>query len=259
MASSSSKPAARERADVQLVQQGLAPSRARAQALILAGQVIANEQRVDKAGQLLDVNVTLRLRQPDHPYVSRGGVKLQSALDALQMRVEGWTVADFGVSTGGFCDCMLQRGAHKVYAIDVGYGQLHDRLRRDSRVIVMERTNARHLKSGDLPESVDLVTIDVSFISAAKLLDAAQAVLKDEGKLLIMVKPQFELKPADIGSQGVVRDENKRQEAIDTLVRQAKAKGFEECGRADSALRGPKGNQETFVLFSRVGRITETL
>ena len=171
----------KRRADVLLVEKELAPSRARARAYILAGKVFSGEQRIDKAGQLVDEQAALEVRGPDHAYVSRGGLKLEGALDAFGFDPSGMVAADFGASTGGFTDCLLQRGAERVYAIDVGYGQLHNRLRQDKRVLSLERTNARHLKQGDLPESVDLVVIDASFIGLGKLLPAAHLVLREKG------------------------------------------------------------------------------
>ena len=172
------------RADVLNAPRGLAPSRARAQALILAGKVFSGERRVEKSGEAIDEASPLEVREPEHPFVSRGGVKLAGALDAFGYDPAGKTVADFGASTGGFTDCLLQRGAARAYAIDVGYGQLHNKLRQDARVVVMERTNARHLEADDLPEPVDLVVIDASFIGLEKLLPAARALLRSEGCLL---------------------------------------------------------------------------
>ena len=239
------------RADVLLTQRGLVPSRARAQALILAGKVFAAGRRVEKSGETLDEQAPLEVRAPDHPYVSRGGVKLAGALDALGYSPSDKTVADFGASTGGFTDCLLQRGAVKVFAIDVGYGQLHHKLRQDERVVVMERCNARHLKPGDLPEPVDLVVIDASFIGLEKLLPAAHALLRVYGEVLALVKPQFQVGHGKVGKGGVVRDPEQRREAIETLVADAAQLGFELVAEADSVITGPKGNQETFIWLRR--------
>jgi 23S rRNA (cytidine1920-2'-O)/16S rRNA (cytidine1409-2'-O)-methyltransferase len=236
---------------VLLVERGLAPSRQRAQALILAGKVFSGERRVDKAGEQLASDAPLEVRGEDHPYVSRGGVKLAGALDALGIDPDGLTIADFGASTGGFTDCLLQRGAARAYAIDVGYGQLHPRLRSDDRVVVMERTNARHLRAEDLPEPVDLVVIDASFIGLDKLLPAARALLSPTGHVLALVKPQFEVGADRVGKGGVVRDPELRAEAIDQVARGAEELGFEEIGRADSPIAGPKGNLEAFLLLRR--------
>jgi 23S rRNA (cytidine1920-2'-O)/16S rRNA (cytidine1409-2'-O)-methyltransferase len=239
------------RADVLLTQRGLAPSRARAQALILAGKVFSGSRRIDKSGETFDELAPLEVREPDHPYVSRGGVKLAGALDTLAYDPAGATAADFGASTGGFTDCLLQRGAAKVYAIDVGYGQLHHRLRQDHRVVVMERTNARHLKQGDLPEPIDLAVIDASFIGLEKLLPAAHALLKPDGEVLALVKPQFQVGQDKVGKGGVVRNPAHRREAIERLIADARNVGFHLIAQADSVLTGPKGNQETFILLRR--------
>ncbi len=242
--------AAKERADVLLVARGLVESRARAQAIILAGKVFSAERRVDKAGQRLPVDAPLEVRGRDHPYVSRGGVKLAGALDAFALDPEGRVVADFGASTGGFTDCLLMRGAARVYAIDVGYGQLADKLRRDDRVVVMERTNARHLGPDALPEPMDLVVIDASFISLAKLLPAARAVLREGGEVVAMVKPQFEVGRHAV-DKGVVRDPALRARAIDEVAAQAGRLGLRELARCDSSLAGPDGNVEAFLWLGR--------
>ncbi|MBT8468196.1 MAG: TlyA family RNA methyltransferase [Deltaproteobacteria bacterium] len=240
------------RADVLLTQRGLVPSRARAQALILAGKVFAGGRRVEKSGEALDSEASLEVREPDHPYVSRGGVKLAGALDAFDYEPSGKTAADFGASTGGFTDCLLQRGAAKVFAIDVGYGQLHNKLRQDERVVVMERCNARYLKPADLTELVDLVVIDASFIGLEKLLPAARALLRSDGEVLALVKPQFQVGHGKVGKGGVVRDPEQRREAIESLVADAEQLGFALVAQADSVLTGPKGNQETFIRLRRL-------
>lgn len=230
-----------------VVERGLAPSRERARALILAGKVFRGERRVQKAGDQLPADAELEVRGEDLPYVSRGGLKLESALDAFGYDPAGLVAADFGASTGGFTDCLLQRGARRVYAIDVGYGQLADPLRRDQRVVSMERTNARHLKAGDLPEPVDLIVIDASFIGLEKLLPAAKALLRSGGDVLAMVKPQFQVGRDRVGKGGVVRDEALRREAIDAVADAARELGFEERGRSDNPITGPKGNREAFL------------
>lgn len=242
----------KQRVDVLLVERGLVESRARAQALVLAGKVFSGERRIDKAGDRVAIDASLEVRAPDHAYVSRGGVKLAGALDAFGLDPAGNIVADFGASTGGFTDCVLQRGAARVYAIDVGYGQLHDKLRRDPRVVSMERTNARHLTQHDLPELVDLVVIDASFISLTKLLPAALRILKPRGELVAMVKPQFEVGRENV-KKGVVRDAAVRAAAIDEVSRSARELGLAEVARADSTLPGPDGNVEAFLRLARVG------
>jgi 23S rRNA (cytidine1920-2'-O)/16S rRNA (cytidine1409-2'-O)-methyltransferase len=244
---------AKTRVDVLLVERELAPTRARAQALVLAGKVFSGERRVEKAGDRLAEDAALEVRGEELPFVSRGGLKLAGALDAFGFDPAGLIVADFGASTGGFTDCLLQRGASRVYAIDVGYGQLHPTLRRDERVVVMERTNARHLVSGALPEPLDLVVIDASFISLAKLLPAARALLSLGGEVVAMVKPQFEVGRERLGKGGVVRDEAARLDAIDGVSRAASDLGFVEIARADAAIKGPKGNHEAFLRLRLAG------
>ena len=234
----------KQRVDVLLVERGLVESRARAQAIILAGEVFSSDRRIDKAGHRLALDAPLEVRGRDHPYVSRGGVKLAGALDAFGLDPAGLVCADFGASTGGFTDCLLQRGAARVYAIDVGYGQLAHALRVDARVLVMERTNARHVEA--LPEPMDLVVIDASFISLPKLLPAAKRVLRSQGELVGMVKPQFEVGRAKL-DKGVVIDPQARAAAIDAVAEAAVLLGFSLVGRADSVLAGPEGNLEAFL------------
>lgn len=237
----------KERADVLLVQRQLAPSRERARAYILAGKVFVGDRRVDKPGEALTEAAPLEVRGPDHGFVSRGGLKLAGALDAFALDPSGAVAADFGASTGGFTDCLLQRGASRVYAIDVGYGQLHYRLRSDPRVVVMERTNARHLTTDSLPEAVDWVVVDASFIGLDKLLPAVRAVLRPGGTVVALVKPQFQVGKGAVDRGGVVRDEGLRLAAIEGVAEAAVALGFSERGRADAAIKGPKGNQEALL------------
>ena len=241
----------RERADVLLVTRALAPSRERARALILAGKVFSGERRVDKAGEQLAVEAPLSVKGQEHPYVSRGGVKLAGALDAFGLDPSGTIAADFGASTGGFTDCLLMRGAARVYAIDVGWGQLHERLRQDPRVIVMERTNARHLSAGALPEPLDWVVIDASFIGLAKLLPAAHALLRAGGVVVALIKPQFEVGREAIGKRGVVRDSAARSAAIARTVEEASALGFQPIMQADCVIAGPQGNLEHFAWLTK--------
>jgi len=236
------------RADLLVVERGLAETRSRAQALILGGKVFRGEQRVEKSGQLLPPDARLELRGMLR-YVSRGGLKMEGALDEFAYDPDGAIVADFGASTGGFTDCLLQRGASKVYAIDVGYGQLHPKLRDDPRVVVMERCNARHLT--ELDDPLDLIVIDASFIGIEKLLPAAKALLREGGEVLAMVKPQFQVGRDKVGAGGVVRDPDLRRKAVDDVVTAAQKLGFEEHARADSPIQGPKGNQETFLWLRR--------
>jgi len=240
----------KQRVDILLVDRGLAPSRERARALVLAGIVYSGERRVEKAGDTLPDGAPLEVRGADHPYVSRGGVKLEGALGALGVDPTDRVCADFGASTGGFTDCLLTRGARRVHAIDVGWGQLHARLRADVRVVVRERTNARHLDAGALGEPIDLVVIDASFIGLGKLLPAACAVLREGGEIVAMVKPQFEVDRRDL-RKGVVRDPDARARAIEKVEAEAGALGLELLGRCDSSLPGPDGNVEAFLHLRR--------
>ncbi len=239
-----------DRADALVVSQGLAPTRAKAQALIMAGLVYRGDTQVLKAGQRLPVSATLRLKGAVSPYVSRGGLKLERALRELSPPISGRVFADFGASTGGFTDCLLRSGAVRVYAIDVGYGQLADVLRQDGRVIVMERTNARHLTAESLPECVDGVVIDASFISLRLLLPAAAAVLAPGGFVLAMAKPQFEAGPERVG-RGVVHDEHVRQTILAEVRHAACDDGWRILGECAAGIPGPKGNREHFFWLER--------
>lgn len=239
---------AKVRADQLLVAKGLAPSRARAQALILAGKVYVGEARVDKAGALLADDAAVAVRGEPHPYVSRGGVKLAGALDAFAVDPTGKRCLDLGASTGGFTDCLLRRGAASVAAVDVGYGQLAQSLRDDPRVLVLERTNARTLEPGHVGGVADLVVVDASFIGLGKLLDAIRRCLRDGGEVVALVKPQFEVGREEAAkTRGVVRDPAVRRRAIDDVVREVEAAGFTILGTADCVIEGPKGNLEAFV------------
>jgi 23S rRNA (cytidine1920-2'-O)/16S rRNA (cytidine1409-2'-O)-methyltransferase len=239
------------RVDLLLFERGLAESRERARALVLAGKVFSGERRVEKAGDKLPEDAPLEVRGQVHPYVSRGGTKLAGALDAFGYDPAGQVAADIGASTGGFTDCLLHRGAARVYAVDVGYGQLHEKLRGDPRVVVMERTNARHLKAGDLPEPMDLVVVDASFIGLEKLLPAIEGLLGPGGEAIALVKPQFQVGRENVGAGGVVRDEALRQAAIDRVAAEAVRLGLVERARADCVIRGPKGNLEAFLRLAR--------
>jgi 23S rRNA (cytidine1920-2'-O)/16S rRNA (cytidine1409-2'-O)-methyltransferase len=236
------------RADQLLVQRELAPSRARAQALILAGRVYVCETRVEKAGAMLAEDAPILVRGDPHPYVSRGGVKLAGALDAFGIEPRGRRCLDLGASTGGFTDCLLQRGASSVAAVDVGYGQLAQSLRVDPRVLVLERTNARTLQPEDIGGPADLVVVDASFIGLGKLLGAIARCLRPGGELVALVKPQFEVGRAEAAkARGVVRDPALRQRAIDDVVGEVRALGFEVLGTSDCVIEGPKGNLEAFL------------
>ena len=240
----------RKRADILLVERGLFESRARARAAIEAGNVTANDAKVAKPSDIIPADAVLQA-EPAHPFVSRGGVKLRGALAAFGLDPSMVVAADFGASTGGFSDCLLQAGAARVYAIDVGRAQLHDRLRRDPRVVVMERVNARHLRSGVLPVPIVWVVIDASFIGLEKLLPAAHALLKPSGTVVALCKPQFEVGRERVGKGGVVRDEHARADAIAGVRAQAEALGFSVLGEADSVLPGPAGNRECFLWLKK--------
>jgi 23S rRNA (cytidine1920-2'-O)/16S rRNA (cytidine1409-2'-O)-methyltransferase len=207
----------------------------------MAGQVSVNDRVVDKPGMQVPVGSELSLKG-EPPFVSRGGQKLAAALDAFGLDVGGWTVADVGASTGGFVDCLLQRGASRAYAIDVGYGQLAWKLRQDPRVVVMERTNARYLET--LPETVDLVTIDVSFISLKLILPAVKGWLRDEGQIVALIKPQFEASPEQVEEGGVVRDKAVHRSVLEDLATWAASQALALAGLIRSPLIGPAGNVE---------------
>jgi 23S rRNA (cytidine1920-2'-O)/16S rRNA (cytidine1409-2'-O)-methyltransferase len=242
------------RADQLLVTRDLAPSRTRAQALILAGKVYVGETRIDKAGMLLADDAPIFVRGEDHPYVSRGGVKLAGALDTFAVDPKGKRCLDLGASTGGFTDCLLQRGAISVAAVDVGYGQLAHSLRVDPRVLVLERTNAKTLEPGQIGGACDLVVVDASFIGLGKLADAIARNTRPGGELVALVKPQFEVGRDEASkTRGVVRDPELRARAIEAAVAEVRAAGFEILGTADCVIEGPKGNLEAFVHARRTG------
>ena len=242
---------AKVRIDKLVVDRGLAPSRERAQALIMAGAVLVDGRPVDKAGAAVSADVRVEVRGDDNPYVSRGGLKLEGALDDLGVAVAGKVVLDVGASTGGFTDCCLQRGARRVFAVDVGTNQLDFSLRRDPRVLCLEKTNARGIAPALFPEPADLAVIDVSFISLTLILGPTLACLAADAEIIAMVKPQFEAGRDKFGKGGVVRDEAAREEAIAKVAAHAQALGLECVGRADSRLLGPKGNRETFLRLVR--------
>ncbi|HEU4792987.1 MAG TPA: TlyA family RNA methyltransferase, partial [Nitrolancea sp.] len=230
------------------VERQLAENRSRARALIMAGQVRLGDRVIEKAGQQLSPEAELTVVEPAR-FVSRGGEKLDHALDAFQINVNGLVCADFGASTGGFTDVLLQRGATRIYAIDVGYGQLDYRLRQDARVNVLERTNIRYLES--LPERVDLVVIDVSFISLRLILPAALRLLKPEGHVVALIKPQFEAGREQVGKGGVVRDRKVHRAVLERVLAEAEEIGFKPTGLTRSPITGPAGNIEFLALLER--------
>jgi 23S rRNA (cytidine1920-2'-O)/16S rRNA (cytidine1409-2'-O)-methyltransferase len=239
--------AAKERLDKLLVDRGLAASRERARALILAGQVVVGEHALDKAGVMVASDVPLRLKSEDLPFVSRGGVKLAHALDAFAVAVAGRTAIDVGASTGGFTDCLLQRGAARVFAVDVGYGQLAWKLREDPRVVSMERTNIRQLSAEQLTAIPDLAVIDASFISLDKVLPPTLALLTPGGEVVALIKPQFEVGRGQVGKGGIVRDPDLHAAVIERVRAEAEALGCTVCGVTDSPLLGQKGNREFLI------------
>ena len=236
------------RADVLLHQRGLAESRAKAQALILAGSVVAGDHRVEKSGQLLEETVELRVKE-QLKYVSRGGLKLERALDAFALSPAGRVCVDLGASTGGFTDVLLQRGAARVHAVDVGYGQLHPRLRQDPRVVVHERVNARELK---LPEPCAAAVADLSFISLRLVLPSLAAALRPaDAWACVLVKPQFEAGRSEVGKGGVVRDRAVHERVVREIVEELGKLGFKLLGSVESPLLGPAGNREFLVAAER--------
>ena len=244
------------RLDKLLVERGLAASRERSQALILAGKVLVNEQKVEKAGAAVDVDSRLRLLESDLKYVSRGGLKLEKALAHWKIEVAGRVCLDVGASTGGFTDCLLQNGEKTVISVDTGYGQIHMKLRQDTRVQLLEKTNARYLRAEDLPQSVDLIVIDVSFISATLVLPAVIAAAfvslepASSKELVTLVKPQFEVGRNQVGKGGIVRDEAAQAAAIEKVRSLVVQLGAKSVDHIESPILGSEGNRE-FLLYAR--------
>jgi 23S rRNA (cytidine1920-2'-O)/16S rRNA (cytidine1409-2'-O)-methyltransferase len=243
----------RERIDKLMVQRQLAGSRERARALIMAGRVLVDDQPVDKAGTQVDQEASIRLKGEDIPYVSRGGLKLARALEAFQVTAAGRTALDVGASTGGFTDCLLQEGTRKVFAVDVGYGQLAWKLRDDQRVINLERTNIRHLTPDQLDEIPDLAVIDASFISLEKVLPSTTALIKPGSDIIALIKPQFEVGKGQVGKGGVVRDPDQHAQVIEKIKLVAAQAGCQVVQLCESPILGTKGNRE-FLIHLRTGR-----
>lgn len=239
------------RLDQLLVQRGLYPTREKARRAVMAGLVDVDGRRIDKPGTAVGEEAPVEVRGPAEPFVSRAGRKLAGALDAFAIDPGGWTCLDVGASTGGFTDCLLQRGAARVYAVDVGYGQLDYRLRNDPRVVVMERTNARHLGPDDLPEPCDLAVLDLSFISLRKVVPAVLPHLRTGGLLLPMIKPQFEAGRGAVGKGGILRDEALRRRVVRETAEDLAGFGCELVGLRDSQVAGAGGNRESFALLVR--------
>lgn len=236
-----------------MTERGLVASRERARAVILAGQVTVEGRAVSKAGTAVAADARIELVQPDHPYVGRGGLKLAHALDAFQVRVEGREALDIGASTGGFTDVLLQRGASKVVALDVGHGQLDWRIRTDARVVVIEGLNARFLSMQDLPGPVDLVVIDVSFISLTQILPRVPQILRPGADVIPLVKPQFEAGRDEVGKKGIVRDPAVQARTIERVADAAAKVGLWRIAMTPSPITGAEGNQE-FLLHLRDAR-----
>jgi 23S rRNA (cytidine1920-2'-O)/16S rRNA (cytidine1409-2'-O)-methyltransferase len=241
------------RLDQLLVERGVFPSREQARRAVMAGVVEVEGRRMDKPGTAVPDTARVEVQGPKEPFVSRAGRKLAHALDHFGVDPAGFVCLDVGASTGGFTDCLLQRGATRVYALDVGYGQLDHRLRIDPRVVVMERINARNLAPDALPEPCDLITLDVSFISLLKVMPALLPHLAPSGLLLPMIKPQFEAGRGAVGKGGILRDEEVRRRVIDECAAGIAALGFEQAGVFDSPVAGTGGNREAFALFRRSG------
>ena len=242
----------RERIDKLLVDRGLAESRTKAQAMVMAGVVLVNEQRVEKPSQQFDTNSSVRVKGGDDPttrYVGRGGLKLEAALREFQINVDGRVCLDVGASTGGFTDCLLQHGASKVVAIDVGHNQIDWRLRNDSRVEVREGVNARYLQPEEFQEKFDLAVMDVSFISATKVLPAIVPLVRKGGPIITLIKPQFEVGRGEVGGGGIVRDEAKRLRAVAEVNRAASELGLEVVGLMRSPIEGAEGNVEFLAVY----------
>ena len=235
------------RLDQLLVQKGLAESREKAKAMILTGLVQVDGVKVDKSGHLIPISASISLKKTNPPYVSRGGLKLEAALKHFSVDVDGQVMMDVGASTGGFTDCLLQHGARKVIAVDVGYGQVDYRLRQDSRVVVMERVNARYPIS--LPEKVDLATIDLSFISVEKVIPSVAELLKDGGHLLVLIKPQFEARREEVGKRGVIKRPVVHARVLARFISWIVEHGFRLKVLVASPILGASGNREFFVLL----------
>lgn len=244
----------RERIDKLLVDHGLAESRTKAQAMIMAGVVLVDEQRVEKPSQQFDTNSSIRVKGGDDPtsrYVGRGGLKLEAALHEFRIDVEGLVCLDVGASTGGFTDCLLQHGAKTVVAIDVGHNQIDWRLRNDARVEVREGVNARYLTPEDFSQEFDLAVIDVSFISVTKVLPAIVPLVRESGAIITLIKPQFEVGRGEVGGGGIVRDAEKRLRVVDEVNAAAKELGLSIVNMIESPIKGAEGNVEYLVLYMK--------
>ncbi len=242
----------KERLDVILVNQGHAPSREKAKAIIMSGNVYVNGQKEDKAGSQFDESkIQLEVRGSQLKYVSRGGLKLEKAMESWGISLEGSICMDIGASTGGFTDCMLQNGAVKVYSVDVGHGQLAWKLRNDERVVCMEKTNFRYMVPGDIEDALDFASVDVSFISLTKILIPARNLLKDGGRMVCLIKPQFEAGKDKVGKKGVVRERSVHEDVVRKILDYADSIGFEVMDLEYSPIKGPEGNIEYLMYIQK--------
>ena len=237
----------KERLDILLVNRGLAPSREKAKAMIMEGNVFVENVREDKAGSTFDTEAVIEVRGNTLKYVSRGGLKLEKAMTHFDISLDGKICMDIGASTGGFTDCMLQNGARKVYAVDVGYGQFAWKLRQDERVVCMEKTNIRYVKPEDIADKLDFASVDVSFISLTKVLEPARELLREDGEMVCLIKPQFEAGREKVGKKGVVREKSVHEEVITNVIDFAKNHGFCILHLEYSPIKGPEGNIEYLV------------
>ncbi|MEG0805565.1 MAG: TlyA family RNA methyltransferase [Lachnospiraceae bacterium] len=244
----------KERLDVLLVKKDLAPSREKAKAMIMSGNVFVNNQREDKAGTAFDETSIIEVRGNTLKYVSRGGLKLEKAMQEFGIELTDAVCMDIGASTGGFTDCMLQNDAKKVFAVDVGYGQFAWKLRQDPRVVCMEKTNIRYVTQEDIKEELDFASVDVSFISLTKVLEPAYQLLKTGGRMVCLIKPQFEAGREKVGKKGVVRDQGTHLEVIEKVVLFARTLGFSILGISYSPIKGPEGNIEYLVYIRKDGQ-----
>lgn len=243
----------KERLDVLLVKRGLAPSREKAKAIIMSGIVFVDNEREDKAGTTFDEKVNIEVRGKTLKYVSRGGLKLEKAMDVFGVKIEGKTCMDVGASTGGFTDCMLQNGAVKVYSVDVGHGQLAWKLVQDDRVICMDRTNIRYVTPDQIDDVLDFASIDVSFISLTKVLLPVKNLLKENGQIVCLIKPQFEAGRENVGKKGVVRDKKVHVQVIEKVIEYAMSIGFKILNLDYSPVKGPEGNIEYLLYLQNSG------
>ena len=241
----------KSRLDKIIVEKGIVPSRERAQALIMEGKVFVNGMPSLKAGTMVDESSAIELKGEDIPYVSRGGLKLEAAIKHFHISLKDKITMDVGASTGGFTDCMLQNGAQKVYCIDVGYGQLAWKLRQDPRIVLIERTNVRYLERKKIPDEIAVATIDVSFISLTKVVPAVLQFLKEDGDIIALIKPQFEVGKGEVGKGGIVKDEAKRMEIVEYIREGLESFGLKTIGVIQSPIAGQKGNIEFLIYMKK--------